>query len=47
MPTTSYSLDEHWDFLPEQDGVLGTMEGYLSDPDAGVELSVLYYRHKP
>ena len=44
MPTTFYRLDEQWNFLAEQDGVLGTMEGYLSDPDASIELGARWFR---
>ena len=44
MPTTFYRLDEQWNFLAEQDGVLGTMEGYLSDPQASIELGARWFR---
>ena len=44
MPTTFYRLDEQWNFLAEQDGVLRTMEGYLSDPDASIELGARWFR---
>lgn len=43
MPTTFYRLDEQWNFLAEQDGVLGTMDGYLSDPEASIELGARWF----
>lgn len=44
MPTTFYRLDEQWNFLAAQDGVLGTMEGHLSDPETSIELGARWFR---